>query len=321
MDQIQLLDSTNNVQVDQLWRDIIGLFETTFPDRISGYYVTGSHATGTAIPTSDVDGVIVFRHDFIDRAEFTKAWQLLQHYMKGQPSQFDCILAREQLVFFYGSRFVKFNSKLLYGADIRDRIELRQPNFDARAPISVPFVHMAQLRGNPKTLTAPLHYPDPDGEFYGYDCRTIRTANDVKVASMKAVPVCVGWCATTILDRMGVVVEGKQDCLPKYKAHIGDAWTPFLAEVESKIRKGWHYLIPEDRTARRELRRLCKQTLAFENHYLILLRGFLLEELDPEIESGWWMPVSYADWYGFSVEEIQRDIHDSVLSYTDRNGY
>ncbi|MEM7129440.1 MAG: nucleotidyltransferase domain-containing protein [Chloroflexota bacterium] len=313
MAQIELLDSTENEQVDRLWRGVIGIFETVFPDRVSAYYVTGSYANGSAIPTSDVDGAIVFKGDFVDHTEYVQAWNLLQHCSTLAPLKFDCILARERLVFFYGSRFVKFNSKLLYGTDIRDRIELRQPEFDARVPISKPFYSMARARGMPDTLVAPLDFPDPDGEFYGYDYQTIRMADGTELPSIKAIPVGVGWCATTLLDRAGVLVESKQDCLGKYRRYIGDEWTPFLEEVDIKIRQAWHYLIPEGKEERKELRGVCERTLYFENHYLSCLRGYLLEELDPKTNAGWWMPVAYADWYGFSVEEVQQATHNGML--------
>ena len=65
MDTISLFNSTGNQQVDDILRGVIGISEIVFPNRIRGYYLTGSYANSYALPTSDIDMTIVFKGSFI----------------------------------------------------------------------------------------------------------------------------------------------------------------------------------------------------------------------------------------------------------------
>lgn len=53
MNEISLINSTGNRQVDDILRGIVGLFEMAFPNRIRGYYLCGSYIDGSAIPCED----------------------------------------------------------------------------------------------------------------------------------------------------------------------------------------------------------------------------------------------------------------------------
>src|SRR5205085_1359182 len=55
MSAIVLANSTGNDEVDRVLRLTIDALETTLPGLFRGYYVLGSHASGTALPTSDLD--------------------------------------------------------------------------------------------------------------------------------------------------------------------------------------------------------------------------------------------------------------------------
>ncbi len=74
----KLLASTGVFKSDRAIETMIGLFESRFPSRISGYYLTGSHATGTAVASSDVDVSVLFRGEF-DKADPDKAHCWTRH--------------------------------------------------------------------------------------------------------------------------------------------------------------------------------------------------------------------------------------------------
>jgi hypothetical protein len=52
-----------------------------------------------------------------------------------------------------------------------------------------------------------------------------------------------------------------------------------LEVVFGKIREQWEYQIPRNKEERQQLRGICRQALAFENHFLIIYKDFLLTEL------------------------------------------
>lgn len=72
MSYVSLLDSAGNREVDNILRGVIGIFESVFPDRIRGYYLTGSYTDGTAVPASDIDVDILFIDNFISQRKMIK---------------------------------------------------------------------------------------------------------------------------------------------------------------------------------------------------------------------------------------------------------
>jgi hypothetical protein len=150
-----------------------------------------------------------------------------------------------------------------------------------------PYKFLARARGNPDYLVFPLNYPDPEGEFYGYDCQEIEAVAGGTIKGMKELIMVTGVAGSAITAlRAGVYTEKKGDMVRLYREHINDEWTTLLAEIYEKCNRQWGYLIPEEEAARQDLRRMCRQALAFENHFLTLLRDFLLAELECRTDSG-----------------------------------
>lgn len=52
---------TTTSRIDAILQGVVGIFETEFPDRVRGYYVTRSYADNSAILSSDIDGFILFK--------------------------------------------------------------------------------------------------------------------------------------------------------------------------------------------------------------------------------------------------------------------
>ncbi|HEV7129272.1 MAG TPA: nucleotidyltransferase domain-containing protein, partial [Ktedonobacterales bacterium] len=57
---MNLLGSTGDARADAILRTTIEAFEAAFPERVRGYYLHGSLADGTGLPTSDLDLAIIF---------------------------------------------------------------------------------------------------------------------------------------------------------------------------------------------------------------------------------------------------------------------
>ena len=115
-----------------------------------------------------------------------------------------------------------------------------------------------------------LDYPDPSDEFYGY---TYKGGTTVFISVVSAV------ATATVASKAKKYVFTKNDSLKLYKKYINDEWTVLLEAASEKIRKQWEYQIPENRDERQQLREICRQALAFENHFLIIYKDFLLTEL------------------------------------------
>jgi hypothetical protein len=196
------------------------------------------------------------------------------------PIRLDISPLGEDLLLTQGSIQIKRGSLHLYGEDIREPllpeplpIYLRQTTFGAVHPLF-------RARHQPEVLTFPLDYPDPDGMFYGYDYRTYDHIAEGEHRGIKGLVTGATWAATALIAlRTGRYVSGKRDCVQTYTTEVADEWAPFLEAVHRQCRGAWNYRIPQTSDERAELQQLCARMLAFENHFLAVLRGYLLTAL------------------------------------------
>ena len=275
MQTISLLNSTGNQRVDNILRGVIGIFETIFPDRIRGYYLVGSYADGTAVSTSDIDMKILFKNRFRDNAERKNSQQICEYCFGLISPIAGDVTAKDEETAFSTSTLqlrIKAGSLLIYGEDIRDQISLPPLDQSIRDVMfrAYVFCFTDRLRPNLKARVYPLDYPDPSDEFYGY---TYKGGTTVFISVVSAVATAI------VASKAKKYVFTKNDSLKLYKKYINDEWTVLLEAASEKIRKQWEYQIPENRDERQQLREICRQALAFENHFLIIYKDFLLTEL------------------------------------------
>lgn len=64
-----LIHTVGKASVDDLLSQVAELYETKFPGRVRGYYLTGSYAEGDAVDGSDIDLYILFKGAFISEEE------------------------------------------------------------------------------------------------------------------------------------------------------------------------------------------------------------------------------------------------------------
>ena len=279
--EISLSHKTGNQQVDRILQGVVGIFETVFPDRIRGYYLVGSYADGTAISTSDIDLQIIFKHRFQNEQEQEKARQIWDSCWWISPIGLDTVILSEERILSRGSVSVKLVSLLVYGEDIREKIPL--PPIEEYVRQSMYRLHyflIRVVRKNLKVLTIPLDYPDPEGECYGYDYRII-IKDGLRLRSPKGLINITGRIASAMIaSQTKQYVASKNHCLKLYREYINDEWTSLLEEIEEKCRTRWEYLMPKDKEDLKQLRAICQQTLAFENHFLTTTyKDYLLAEL------------------------------------------
>jgi Nucleotidyltransferase domain len=309
MQPITLASTTGHQRIDDIIRGLIGIFEATFPERIRAYYLAGSYADGSAVPLSDIDLRVVFKDDFQDQAEVARVRRVRDDCQLLSPVELDLPpLSEARLLhddnWAHEAISIKLACVPLYGEDIR--ANLRLPSFDhyTRKITSAPIQFFARAHDR-SPLIFPLEYPDPEGDFYGYDQR-----DAVGERSTKMLVHIVGFAASCILAlRAGRMVAKKSDWLRAYKQSIGDEWTTLLEALYTTCKLEWGYRVPTGASDRQCLRELCRETLAFENHYLSIYRVYLLEQLrgaDPQQQL---LAVERLSSVVYPDEEIRSALH------------
>ena len=169
------------------------------------------------------------------------------------------------------THLLKNHSLILFGTDTRNsmpdvlppHVTLLMQDFVG----SLKMIHAFETW--PRNLTYPLTYPDPDGEFYGYDLNGIKL-NDYPLDDFKlGTPTLIHHLllGAELLSRLRVVrhIFSRQQTIRNYEGVVGDGWTSILREATERCRDTWFYKIPPDKENRTYLRLLCKKTLDFEN--------------------------------------------------------
>ncbi len=322
MNSVSLLNSVRNRRVDDIIRGVIGIFESVFPNRIRGYYLKGSYTDGTAVPASDIDVDILFVDSFRSREEHEKAQQTSEYCSLISPIELELNLYGEGQALRIGLPELKFASILLHGEDIRDKLVLIPLEWWQRSLMHVPYRFFSRIREKPEFLVFPLNYPDPEGEFYGYDIREACAADGGMHPGTKEIINCVGKSALAIIAlKANIYVNDKNDCLKQYRTRINDEWTDLIQDVYAKCRRTWEYCVPENTDDRKQLRNIAERTLAFENYFLNLYKKFLLAELESEKVNSLWLSVTEAVGHmGFCEKRLRKKIENGEIQSANEYG-
>lgn len=297
---VTLTTTSGNERLDTLMQGLIALFELSFPERIRSYYLGGSSSDGTAVThsssvnSSDLDLYVIFR-GVMEEAELKTFQQLVAASRLISGIQVDAsayaeddLLGRsgsgvEQVNFMRG--LLKIAAQHVYGEDIRKvlpDVSLQRYTLDI---IESGVYHIGIPRQLKKLsfplvtpLVFPLSYPDPVGEFYGYDAVPVRP--DVPSGTRVFVAGAV-WIATLLLAlETGRYAGRKSQSIQLCKELLPDDWRAQLAVTINDVCKlAWGYALPERAEDRQHLHELSRQMLALENEYLSLCRDFLLSRI------------------------------------------
>lgn len=279
MASIDLLNSTGVTDVDSIVRGSIGLLERSFPGRIRGYYLVGSYAVGCPVWTSDIDMSVVFKGRLAPEEKGRFA-DVIDEYKLSSPYGLDITPDGEERLFRVGTSKFQTASLLMYGEDIRAVVPLKPMDSYILDEMHFPYHLFKRVRGNPTVLTFPLDYPDPEGEFYGYDRRWMRAPDGSSHDVTKELVLSTVCAATALIAlKAGQYVRHKSECAQQYRRWINDEWTAVVEAIYEQCRNQWAYLVPSAPTDRQHLRCLCERGLAFENHFLALYKEYLLAEL------------------------------------------
>ncbi|HEX5503315.1 MAG TPA: nucleotidyltransferase domain-containing protein [Thermomicrobiales bacterium] len=295
MKRVALLQTTGNERIDAILRGLIEVVEAAFPDRVRGYYLKGSYAGGGAVATSDIDLTVVFKGGALSDQEEERIQRVGEARSQGSSARIDLDAVGERCLrqgvassgdsprggyLAYEAIRLKTASLLLYGEDIRDDLSLPMPEAYIHLVTHAPCDCSGRVLRGATMLVFPLTYPDPTGEFYGYDVFRLGNVYSPTGRGTKDLVASAGWIATALIAlKAGRYVGSKSDSLRLYRECINDEWMTFLADLYEYCRSRWAYLVPEDEVERQRLRALCRRMLAFENHYLAVYEDYLLAEL------------------------------------------
>jgi hypothetical protein len=276
---IILSTSSGSQAVDNALCGLIGIFELHFPGRITAYYAEGSYADRTAIATSDIDLVLIFKGRFVAE-EASTARQLGAYCASLSAFELDLDIIDEQQAARSAFPTLKLASVLLYGEDIREQLELPSISAWTRDRMHAAYWLIVRVFNRPPVVRYPLGCPRPGEEFLGYNQRMLRMPDGTHVPCTRDLVRVVGWAATALIAlKTGTYVARKRDCHLCYQQLIGDGWSDLLQTIYTRCKNEWGYRIPSAPGHRQALRAICERTLEFENHFILQFKEFVLEEL------------------------------------------
>ncbi len=212
MNDIQLHATTGRDVVDGALRATIGALDAAFPGRICGYYIEGSYADGMEMAASDVDLVVVFK-GACDDTERARAAAVSNSCDPNGGVELDIMVVDEAELARGAYPTLKLGSQCVYGEDIRDSLALLPIEEWTRQRMHAAYTLVVRVFDRPVPVRYPLGYPDPQGDYYGYDNRTVRLPNGRDVPSTRNLIRVTGWAATALLARRAsVYVARKSAC-------------------------------------------------------------------------------------------------------------
>lgn len=272
---------TGTSRVDDILREVIGRFETSFPGRLRACYAEGSYADGSAVTTSDVDVTIVFRDTFRGAAEREAVEHLCASCAETSEIELDIGVIDEAQLRAGVFPSLRHVGLLIYGEDVREAMRVLPMEEWTRNRMHAAYWLITHLFGRDGAGHLPLDYPDRSASFFGYDSRRVRLPNGTETPSTRDLIRATGWAATALIAlEAGAYVARKRDCHTTYQRLIGDEFADLLRDIYDNCRIRWQYLVPEAASERERLRALCTQTLSFENAFLARYKRYLLNELE-----------------------------------------
>jgi predicted nucleotidyltransferase len=275
----QLLITTGQPKIDSLLQGLIELYESIFPDRVRSYLLMGSYADGTSTTASDLDLVAVFKGSARPE-ELDRFRNISRSLSKISAILLDCS-AIDEITLSKGAKASIKMASVLYGDLILNNFLLEPLDVHIQRSMFLAIRALHILHGQPQHLIYPIKYPDPDGEFYGYEQWGGYLGNDTFVPGLRLLVTETTMMATTLVAlAIGIQAGTKKQALILYRTHLGDEWAEFLEELYRLCKTEWKYEIPESPVARMVLRLICERMLPFENHFLAVCRETVLKNID-----------------------------------------
>lgn len=276
---IRLLASTGDGRVDACLAAFIGIVEAAFPERMRAHYLGGSFAEAIPVEGSDLDVVVVSKEP-VSPDEYERFMWIAQHASQLAGLYFHTGIRSEDELFARGDiPAVAATRMLLYGDDIYRRVPVMPRERWAQPAVNAAFLCLGELYEK-QLLSVPLAWPEPQGEFYGFERDGLPAVTGRHGGGTKKLVNAISMAAGTLATiETGHPVAGRGKVVARYKADVHDEWTPFVEAVCALRSPVSGYALPEEQEERRRLRALCALVPAFGNAFLLRCRDFLIQQL------------------------------------------
>jgi hypothetical protein len=278
MSSIELLASTGHASINNILRGLIAIYQTIIPQTLRCVYVVGSYRDGSAVPGSDLDLGVVFTEPLTE-AQREQFQEINQSVNLISPVRLDCGTVNPAR-FTHGIPAGLKQALVVYGENVFAEMPLEPIERALRRGMSNTFHSLYVLRQRDESLVYPLEYPDPAGEFYGYERWGTYLGGRAFGPGVRSLVTSVTLMASCcVMIQAGAWVASKQESVQAYRTFVGDEWSGLIQQVYSQCKEAWHYQLPERTSPRHRLRRLCARVRDFENHFLKRCRGVVLSDL------------------------------------------
>lgn len=263
-------DTGSLINYESFCSGLIHLLKSSLKDELLSVYLSGSYVSGFAIPSSDIDFVIVAR-GALD-ADRRKEIVLLRHSLCLIGGRMIDLVILDENELRHGIMPHVKTSRLIYGVPMFKTCSLMpMPDIITHYAKSV-FYFMGIIRGKDEPFRCPLVYPDPDGAFLGYD------KNGYQFAPMRYSPgfhMLVNLALSIASFRLAALTKvhfsSKHSTAIKYTEHLpGDELGKYIKDLYAICRGRLERSIPTDPAEQLVLKSYCAQMLPFENNFLAL---------------------------------------------------
>lgn len=259
---VDLQQSTADPRVDRVVRGVMRSLTSLLPDQVLSCYLLGSHAESTSHAASDVDLAVILseqvRKDLLGR--------VVDMCTTTSPIHLDimAVTPREFIELYPGLLPVlKVTGRRVWGADLAAMLPWPDPKRYTDHSIELATACMAAIR-NASSVVRPLDYPDPAGEFFGYDSRIAGIA----LAPQQRLRGLTALVARTAIAYVGVATgrfcTSREEYLRLYREASTGRFADLIEQITSRCRGEWHYDVPGSSSDRADLRDMCREVLDFE---------------------------------------------------------
>jgi hypothetical protein len=239
-------------------------------ERVHSGYLFGSAADGSAVATSDIDLCLVV-HGAATDAEIELLRSIALAISRSHTAVLDVVVFGSDALQRDGHYRIREASQHMWGEDLRPAMPVWSVERYVRHYRNAPFSYSVQVLRGLDHLILPLDYPDPTGEFFGYDA-TLLPPGGAALHNVKALVSAACWHASLLVTlRTGTLPRSKGDAVRLYREQMDDQWAALIEQLYGVAGQTWHYSVPDTLAERGLLRGWCKRMLAFENHSFSVL--------------------------------------------------
>lgn len=263
-----------NHRITELLDTVVAAHEAAFPAQGLSYYLIGSWVDGATNALSDLDLVVVWPGGTPTNADRELSADVARSLRSD--TRLDLVVLGEQEVAASAIGVnLKLSSLLLHGPDLRARLSLPPLEVYAAQTVEAALFFMSRILRGCDVLSTPLDYPDPSGQFFGYDRKRVEEwyPADIKRGLKEWTSTATRLARALVAVQGGQYVGSKGESIARHGSVIADEWSEYLALLYQKGKIEWGYRVPEDAEERHLLRELCRRFLEFERHFLEVCNG------------------------------------------------